>query len=57
MLHGGRAARLQKSRAEAGVGAVLRTEAQGMAVQAERPRGRDRLAADRLPLSEWDSSD
>ena len=40
--HSGRAARLQESRAEAGVVAVPRTEAQRMAVQddcAERPRG------------------
>ena len=40
--HGGRAARLQDSRVEAGVVAVLRTEAQRMAVQdncAERPGG------------------
>ena len=40
---GGRAARLQESRAEAGVVAALRTEAQRMSVWdncAERPRGR-----------------
>ena len=40
--HSGRAARLQESRAEAGVVAAPRTEAQRMAVQkdcAERPRG------------------
>ena len=80
--HGGRAARLQESRAEAGVVGVLRTEAQRMVVWddcAERPggqlcktavqrgpedgcaergaRGRDRLAACRLALSEWDFSD
>ena len=55
--HGGRAARLQESRAEAGVVAVPRTEAQRTAVQTEAPRGRDRLAACRLALSEWDFSD
>ena len=41
--HGGRAARLQESRAEAGVVAAPRTEAQRMAVWdrgAERSRGR-----------------
>ena len=65
----GRAAKLQESRAEAGVAAVPRTEAQRMAVRddcaeaqrtavrAEGPRGRDWLAAYRLALSEWDSSD
>ena len=69
--HGGMAARLQESRAEAGVVAALRTEAQRtavwddcggreaqkMAVGAEGPRGRDGLATCRLALSEWDSSD
>ena len=51
------AARLQASRAEAGVVAVPRTEAQRMAVWAERPRGRDQLAACRLIQSGWDFSD
>ena len=69
--HSGRAARLQESRAEAGVVAVPRTEAQRMAVRdgcaggeaqrtavwTEGPRGRDQLAACRLALSEWDSTD
>ena len=32
-------------------------EAQRTAVQTEGPRGRDQLAACRLALSEWDSSD
>ena len=53
--HGGGAARLQESRAEAGVVAILRTEAwrtavwdnyaeaQRTAVQTEGPRGRDGL--------------
>ena len=50
------AARLQESRAEAGVVAELRTET-GTAQQAERPRGRHWLTACRLTLSEWDSSD
>ena len=54
------AARLQESRAEAGVVAALRREAQRTAVWdgcAEGPRGRDQLAACRLTLSEWDFSD
>ena len=51
------AARLQESKAEAGVVAVLRTEAQRMAVWTEGPRGRDQLAACRLTLSERDFSD
>ena len=69
--HGGRAARLQESRAEAGVVVVPRTEAQRTAVgdgcvdrgaqrtavRTEGPRGRDRLAACRLALSERDFSD
>ena len=38
-LHGGTAARLQESRAEAGVVAAPRTEAQRMAVWTEGPRG------------------
>ena len=60
------AARLQENRAEAGVVAAPRTEtqrtavqdscagreAQRMTVQTEGPRGRDRLAACRLALSE-----
>ena len=45
------AARLQESRAEAGVVVVLRTEAQRPAVRAERLKGRDQLTADRLTLS------
>ena len=40
-------------RAEAGVVAAPRTEAQRMAVQAEILRGRDWLVAYRLALSEW----
>ena len=58
--HSGRAAGLQESRAEAGVVAVPRTEAQRMAVRydcAEGPRGRDQLAVCRLTLSERDFSD
>ena len=55
--HGGRAARLQENRAEAGVVTVPKTEAQRMAVQTEGPRGRAWLAACRLFLSERDSSD
>ena len=67
--HGGRAARLQESRAEAGVVAAPRTEAQRTAVRngyaeawrtavrTEGPRGRDQVAAYGLALSEWDSSD
>ena len=68
--HGGTAARLQESRAEAGVVTALRTEARRMpvrddcargaqrkAVWTEGPRDRDRLAACRVALSEWDFSD
>ena len=54
--HSGTAARVQERRDETGVVAVPRTETK-MAVAIERPRGRDRLAACRLPLSGWDSSD
>ena len=54
--HGGAAARLQESRAEAGVVAAPRTETE-TAAGTERPRGRDQLAACRLTLSGWDSSD
>ena len=50
-------ARLQESRAEAGVVAAPRTEAHRLAVQIKGPRDRDQLAACRLALSEWDSSD
>ena len=49
--HDGTAARLQESRAEAGVVAAPRTEAQRIAVRVARPRGRDQLAACRLTLS------
>ena len=55
--HGGRAAGLQESRAEAGVVAAPRTEAQRMTVWTEGPRDRDRPAACRLTLSERDFSD
>ena len=64
------AARLQESRAEAGVVAAPRTDTGATvpedrprgqldrtALRAERPRGRDRLAACRLALSERDFSD
>ena len=51
------AARLQENRAEAEVVAALRTEAQRTDVWAEGPRDRDQLAACRLALSEWNSSD
>ena len=51
------AARLQESRAEAGVVAAPRTEAQRMAVWAEGPRSRDWLAACRTALSDRNFSD
>ena len=50
------AAQLQESRDKTGVVAVPRTETE-TAAGTERPGGRDRLAAGRLALSGWDSSD
>ena len=54
--HSGMAARLQECRDETGVVAAPRTETE-TAAGAERPRGRDWLAACRFALSERDSRD